>query len=262
MILFDYQLHNEYTKNFSVFHILYIIGIIAAVVFSLILIKKKVKSEKAIDLILLIGAISLLVINLANKISTAYYDVNTSAPKEVFGKEVPYRWRMVFLPFTFCSATSFILGITLLFNRKDSFILHMFFIPILIGGIANVFYPEYLSRQNIWEARTWGALLHHILALWLVLVMLLTGRYKPTIKKWFYPMIGLLIFVAFGYFELLVLGFSEAMNIATPLVGMYWYHMLLIEFVLNFIWLFIWEMAINKKKFKEVCVGIVKLKEN
>ena len=221
-------------------HILIIVFAILAVSVSLVLIKLFVKKEKTLLWIIRIAGLVLLTTIIVNHIDVVRYEVDIEKNVGiVFGKEVPYTWLMVALPFTLCSFSSLLLPFGC-FMKKDNFIVHALYPLAIMGGIVNIFIPNYLGNQGFFEIRTWTGLLHHILSMWIVLLMLLTGFIKPVMKKIYYQPIMLLMIIVLGLIELQGLHFAEAMAIETDLSGFMWYHLCLGLILADFIFTFIW----------------------
>ena len=241
------------THLWSVFHILYMILVIPLIVVSLILIKKFVKSEKVLTWIMRIAGIVLLILIITNHIDVVRYDVEIEhKTADIFGKETPATWAMVALPFTLCSLSSLLIPFST-FMKKDNWLAHTFYLIAILGGIANIIYPEYLDTQYIYQYRTWSALAHHVLSMWIVLLMLITGFVKPSMRKIHYLPIGLAFTVVLGVFELQVLHYDEAFNIPNPIAKVfYWYLVDLGLILFNFIWVFIFEKFVYKKTLKEI----------
>ena len=233
-------------------HILIIAFSLISIVASLVLIKLFVKSEKALLWILRISGIVLFVTIVVNHIDVVRFDVEIEKNVAmVFGKETPYTWLMVALPFTFCSFSSLLIPFGC-FMKKDNFIVHALYPVAIMGGIVNIFIPNYLGNQGFFEIRTWTGLLHHILSMWIVLLMLLTGFIKPSMKKIYYQPIMLMIIIVLGLVELQGLHYAEAMAIETTLSGFMWYHLCLGLILADFIFTFIMEKFVYKKPLKEI----------
>ena len=241
------------THLWSVFHIVYMVLIIPIIVVSLILIKKYVKNEKALTWIMRGAGILLFILIVTNHIDVVRFDVEIDHRTEnIFGHETPATWAMVWLPFTLCSLSSLVMPFST-FMKKDNWLAHTFYLIAILGGVANIIYPEYLDTQYIYQYRTWSALAHHVLSMWLALLMLLTGFVKPSMRKIHYLPIGLMFTVVLGVFELQVLHFDEAFNIPNPIAKVfYWYLVDLGLILFNFIWVLLFEKLVYKKTFKEI----------
>lgn len=251
MLVFDY-VPSPTIELWTWPHFLIIAFCLITVPVSLFLIKKFVKSEKALLWIIRGASIALFIMIIANHIDVVRYDVEIEKDVAmVFGKETPYTWAMVWLPFTICSFSSLVLPVGS-FLKKDNFLVHSLYPIAIMGGIVNIFIPTYLGNQGFWELRTWSGILHHVLSMWIVLLMLLTGFIKPSMKKiWQLPVMELII-LALGLFELQGLHYAEAMAIETDLAGFMWYHMFLGLFLADLIFTFIMEKFVYKKTFKQI----------
>ncbi len=233
-------------------HILFIVLTILVLGASLTLITLFVKKENTLLWIYRISGIVLFVTIVVNHIDVIRFDVEIEKDVVmVFGKETPYTWWMVALPFTICSFASFVIPFGC-FMKKDNFIVHSLYPIAIMGGIVNIFIPNYLGNQGFFEIRTWTGLLHHILSMWIVLLMLLKGFIKPSMKKIYQLPIALLIILALGLIELQAFHYAEAMAIETDLSGFMWYHMDLGLILADFIFTFIMEKFVYKKTLKEI----------
>lgn len=240
------------TTLWSPFHIVYMILTIIAVVVSLILIKKYVKSENTIKWILRGVGIALFIIIILNRIDVLRYKVNIGHETNmVFGEEVPYSWIMIILPFTPCALSSTLIPFTT-FLKKDHWFTHSIYIIALIGGAIGIFYPSFLNDQYLYEIRTWGSLAHHVLSMWIVILMLMTGYIKPSMKKIHFLPIALSFIVAMGLFELQAMHYAESMGLAQKFAGLEWYVPILGYVLFDFVFVFLFEKFVYKKKIKEI----------
>lgn len=251
MVLTDY-VPSPTVELWSWQHILYIVLTILVMAASLTLIKLFVKKENTLLWIIRITGIVLFVTIVVNHIDVVRFDVEIEKDVGVgLAEGVPYTWWMVALPFTMCSLSSFLIPFGC-FMKKDNFIVHALYPLAIMGGIVNIFIPNYLGNQGFFEIRTWTGLLHHVLSMWLVLLMFLTGFIKPSMKKIYYQPIALLCILALGMIELQAFHYAEAMAIETDLSGFMWYHIFIGLILADFIFTFIMEKFVYKKTFKEV----------
>ncbi len=196
---------------FGVEHVTYLI--ICAILFtiSFYLINKIKDNEKIVKYIIKISAFILLVLITTNRISITYYEV-------VVNKTEGYNWSFI-IPSSWCGMTSLLLSLSLLFLKKDNPVLHFVCYLGIFGGPLSVLYPYFIKSQGFFEIRSLTGLFHHTLMFWLIIVSIITGYFKPTLKKWFYYPLGFSLMLLFGLFELKVLHFPTAMQLDEPLVS-------------------------------------------
>ncbi len=196
---------------FGVEHVTYLI--ICAILFtiSFYLINKIKDNEKVVKYIIKISAFILLVLITTNRIAITYYEV-------VVNKTKGYNWSFV-IPSSWCGMTSLLLSLSLLFLKKDNPVLHFVCYLGIFGGPLSVLYPYFIKSQGFFEIRSLTGLFHHTLMFWLIIVSIITGYFKPTLKKWFYYPLGFSLMLLFGLFELKVLHFPTAMQLDEPLVS-------------------------------------------
>ncbi len=191
-------------------HITYLILIAILYTISIYYINNIKDDDKKVKIIIKINAAILLVLILINRISITYYEV-------VINKTEGYNWSFI-IPSSWCGMTSFLLSLSLLFGKKDNPLLHFICYLGMFGGPLSVLYPYYIRSQGFFDIRSITGLLHHTLMFWLIIVSIMTGYFKPTLKKWFYYPLGFSILLLFGLFELKVLNFPVAMQLDGPLV--------------------------------------------
>lgn len=196
---------------FGVEHVTYLIICTILFTISFYLINKIKDNEKIVKYIIKISAFILLVLITTNRIAITYYEV-------VVNKTEGYNWSFV-IPSSWCGMTSLLLALSLLFLKKDNPVLHFVCYLGIFGGPLSVLYPYFIKSQGFFEIRSLTGLFHHTLMFWLIIVSIMTGYFKPTIKKCYYYPIGFTLMLLFGLFELKVLHFPTAMQLDEPLVS-------------------------------------------
>ena len=238
--------------TFSLFHIIYMLIAVPLFVGGLILIKKFVKSEKTINLILDIAAGVLLTIVVIERIDIVYENLKEGTTYVVFGETRGYNWWML-LPDSICGLCSLLLPFFIWFKRKgNNYLVESLFTVIMIGTLVNIFYPSYINDEPINQVRCWGGLVHHYISGFLAMLMLLFHKFEPSIKRWYLNIIALTVIIAYGYFCITVLKFAKCMYIEAPLFESVpfsrWYGMYLVAYIpINIIFLVVWELI---KKYR------------
>ena len=184
-------------------HLTYIAIFVVLAVVSLVLIKKFVKDEKVLTIIIKSVAGALFLAILWNRISIAIKNSNA----------------LNLIPDTFCGLSSTLLSLSVLIGKRNCGFLH--FISYLggVGGLITIIYPDFLGQNpSFFYSATISGLLHHTIMFYLVVLMLLTKWFVPTLKKWAWLPLGLTCVMTYGLFLMSALGFDGAMNITKPLL--------------------------------------------
>ncbi len=234
----------QYNGVYGISHIIYMVLCILLFLVSLICIKKYVKEEKTINKIIKTTALVLLIMIILNRISVTYYDV-------VVNKRDGYTW-LNLIPNSFCGLSSLVLSLSVLFLKKDNKILHCISYLGFLGGFLTFFYPDFLDTQSFFDIRSITGLLHHTIMVYLIVLMILTKYFVPSLKKWHIYPIGMCIIMTFAIFLKDALGFSKSFQINEPLlksspVLTSWYIVGIISIILQILFIFIYEHLNNKK---------------
>lgn len=184
-------------------HLTYLAVFIILAITSYILILKFVKDEKILNIIIKCVAGALLLAVCWNRICVA---LKNNDP-------------IYLIPDSICGTSSFILSISVLVSKRNAGVLHYISYAAFIGGLATIIYPDFIGQDiSFFYPATISGLLHHTLMVYLVVLMLLTKWFVPTLKKWAWLPLGLCCVMTYGLFLMSALGFSGAMNITKPLL--------------------------------------------
>lgn len=187
-------------------HILILVISIGIIVSTTILLKKYVKNEKTLDIVIKSIAGALLVALITNRLSI------------VFKYDTP-EWERI-IPDSFCGMSSLVLSLSTLLGKKDNNVLHFVWFMALLGGSVTMIYPDFIGQSSsVLYLPTSSGLLHHIIAVYLVILLLTFGYIKPTYKKWYCTLFGFTTYIAIGTFEMSVLGLSDAFYIHKPILS-------------------------------------------
>lgn len=196
---------------YGIEHIVFLIISVVAVAIGIILVKKYIKTEKALRILTVVMAAVHLAWLLLNRFSVAFI-------KE---KEALY-----VIPNTFCGFSSFTLPLAMLLLKKDNFHYHSIGYLGLLGGVVTILYPDFIGQNaSVFYLPTISGLMHHVLMVFNVLMLIVTGQFTPTIKKYHYLPLGLCVVMTVGIAEIDVLHFSGAMEIGSefiPGTGLTW----------------------------------------
>ena len=185
-------------------HLTYLAVIIVLMVTSLVLIKLYVKSEKVKTIIIKSVAAVLLAMIVWNRISIA---ISTNS------------W-LALIPDSFCGMSSLVLSLACLIGKKHNAVLHFVFYIAIVGDFITMIYPDFLDQNpSFFYANTISGLLHHTIGLYLCILILLLGYFKPNYKKWPSLLIGFMAYITFGAFLMSVCGFDDAFCINKPILS-------------------------------------------
>lgn len=230
-------------------HIIFLVVVLALIITSCILLKKKQLDEKQVNLIMRIGGIIWLVFILANRISVTYTDV-------VINHREGYTW-LNLIPNSFCGMSSLILSIVMIIGKRDNFVLHSIGYIGMIGGLVTMFYPDFLDSQSFLDIRSITGLLHHTIMFYMMLLAIVLNYMTPSIKKWYYLPLGMCFMTTIGVIEYDAFGFMKAMQIKEPFIKAFpilssWYMTDLMMIVAYFVFIIIYEKKKNNCSLKEV----------
>ncbi|HEY8365038.1 MAG TPA: hypothetical protein VIK84_05645 [Haloplasmataceae bacterium] len=220
---------------FGTEHIIYLAIVIALMVLAIVLVKRFVKTDKQLVIIIKSIAFLLLLAIIWNRISIAIGRDNYDS-----------LW-----PSSFCGTSSLVLALGTLLFKKDNPILHCVVYIGFLGGVLTLVYPDFIGQANsIFYPMTISGLLHHTLMVFLIILMFITGYFRPSLKKWKYLPIGLALYMVYGLFLITVVGLSDAMYIYSTIldeVKLNWFYLGLIFIPTHFLFLCSWELITRKK---------------
>jgi hypothetical protein len=224
---------------YGIEHILYLIITILLMVLSTWLIRKKVHTEKQMEIVIKIVGVGLLLSILWNRTSIALL-------RDGFRS---------FLPGTFCGASSLALSIAVLVFKKNSPVFHSVAYTGLLGSVLTLVYPDFIGQDiSFFYPMTISGLVHHTVTFYLVFLMLKSGYLKPELKKWHLLPIGLSIYMVYGLFLVTVVGYGDAMYIYHPILegtSLDWDVLGLIFLVLHALFLALWDLFAKRKLLQE-----------
>ncbi len=211
-------------KVFGWQHWLFLLFFVVAVTVSIFLLKKYKPSERAIRRILRIAALVHLGLIIFSRIAMTVWLED---------------WMSLF-PDSFCSLSSVLLPIGMLFFlRKDGNYLHFIWYFALIGGVVTIVYPDFLSQDpSFFFPPTISGLLHHAMMAYNAILLVATGYFTPTLKKWYCLPLGGACVMTYGIFLLTALGEEDALHIETPLIEgtpLTWYVVVAIALTFSFL---------------------------
>ena len=185
-------------------HLTFLGIFIALTILSLILIKKYVKTERTIDIIVKCVAGLLFIFIVWNRIAIAV--------------ERSDAWHLI--PDSFCGMSSLVLSLAVLLGKRDNNVLHFVFYIAIVGGFITVIYPDFIGQNpSIFYANTISGLLHHAFSLYLCILLVLADWFVPNYKKWPNLVIGFMAYITLGTFLISVLNYDDAFYINHPILS-------------------------------------------
>ena len=206
---------------------------------SLILIKKFCKTKKSQNITIIVSAGILLGLIIFNRISLSAHRGN---------------WLRL-IPASFCGTTSLVFSVvTIIFVLKfdlNHAIFHFLVYIAIAGGALTIIAPSFLGQaDSIFHLRTISGLLHHSMSLYLAILIIMLGRFKPSIKRIHCFWLGLTVYMTWGLFLIHAIGLRDAMNINFPAAsGIYWYVAGGIILTIHFVFLVVYELVRKKISF-------------
>ncbi|MGM9858872.1 MAG: hypothetical protein ACI311_06470 [Bacilli bacterium] len=196
-----------YPELYGYQHIIYLIIFFGLSISSLILIKKYVKSEKTLSIILKSLGGALLISILLNRFSIFYFKSNPHDPK-------------LLLPDSYCGLTSLVLALAVLFGKKDNYAYHYLWLMGILGGGITVFYPDFIGQnQSFFYLPTISGLLHHSITLYICVYLIIFDFVHITYKKWYCTLIGFAFYMTYAVYLISLIGIDDALHIFTPLLS-------------------------------------------
>lgn len=126
---------------------------------------------------------------------------------------------LMLIPNSFCGMTSLCLALCAIFCKRDALVFHCFVYLALWGGTLTLIYPDFISQDaRFFYPPTISGLLHHSVALYVAVMLILTGQVKPSVRKFYAFPVGMCLLLCYGLFLIDALGFSGAMYIGSPLI--------------------------------------------
>ena len=163
------------------------------------------KTEKAQILTMRISGTVLLAVIFANRMAL------------VFEYGTP-NW-LKLLTDSFCSTSSYVLGITLLVGKKNNNVLHFIWLIALVGGLATTFAPNFIGQNpSFVYPPTLLGLMHHTISVVVVIMMFMFKYVDLTYKKWYCTLWGFASYFAYGAFLMCVLGYGNPFYMVNPAI--------------------------------------------
>lgn len=166
---------------------------------------KFVKAESAQNRVIKIAGLLLFLTIFCNRLAL------------VFANETADWLRLI--PDSFCSASSYLLSLSLLFGKRDNAVVHFVWLPSLAGGLITTFYPDFLADYpSFLHPSTFLGILHHTMSSVIVILILMFRYMTVTYKKWYCMMIGFGFYLALGTFLIHVCHYENPFYMLAPAI--------------------------------------------
>lgn len=184
-------------------HITYIIISLAVAAAAIFCSVKYIKTEKAEKIFLYSAAGILFAIIVANRLTLVFEHGNVD-------------W-LKMLPDTFCSASSYVLPLAIVFGKRDNNVLHFIWLIALAGGTITTFYPDFIGQNpSFLYPPTILGMMHHTVAAIIVIILIIKQYVNLTYKKWYCTLFGFTSYFAYGEFLMCVLSYGNPFYMTGP----------------------------------------------
>ena len=184
-------------------HTTYVVISILVTIAACLLSKLFVKTEKQQNIVMRLAGAVLFSTILINRIALVYeYDT--------------VNW-MKLITDSVCSTTSYVLGLALLFGKRNNAILHFVWLIALAGGVITTFYPNFIGQNpSFLYPPTILGMMHHTISAIVVILMLIFKYVNITYKKWYYSLWGFTTYLSYGAFLMCVLDVGNPFYMVNP----------------------------------------------
>ncbi len=186
-------------------HLIYIAVSILTAVAVCILTKRFARTKKAGDMVVKVSAGILFLIIFTNRMALVfeYGDPN---------------WQKLITD-SFCSTSSYVLSLAILFGKKNNNVLHFIWLIALAGGTITTFYPNFIGQNpSFMYPPTILGMMHHTWSAIVVVLVFMNGYLTLTYKKWYCTLFGFTSYLAYGAFLMCVLKYSNPFYMTAPVI--------------------------------------------
>ena len=167
--------------------------------------KKYAKTEKQKDMVIRIAGAVLFLIIFSNRLAL------------VFEYDTP-NWKKLITD-SFCSTSSYVLSIALIFGKKNNNVLHFIWLVALAGGAITTFYPNFIGQHpSFLYPPTILGMMHHTWSAIVVVLVLMFGHLELTYKKWYCTLFGFTCYLSLGAFLMCVMDYSNPFYMTGPAI--------------------------------------------
>lgn len=186
-------------------HTIYVIVSVLVAIISCVCAKLFIKTDRSKSIFMRCAGGILFLIILLNRIALVfeYGDID---------------WKEL-LTDSICSTSSYVLGLALLFGKKDNCILHFVWFISLAGGTITTFYSNFIGQHpSFLYLPTILGMMHHTVSAIVVILMLILKYVNISYKKWYYTLWGFTSYLSYGAFLMCVLDIGNPFYMVEPAI--------------------------------------------
>ncbi len=186
-------------------HTIYVIVSVLVAIISCVCAKLFIKTDRSKSIFMRCAGGILFLIILLNRIALVfeYGDID---------------WKEL-LTDSICSTSSYVLGLALLFGKKDNCILHFVWFISLAGGTITTFYSNFIGQHpSFLYLPTILGMMHHTVSAIIVILMLILKYVNISYKKWYYTLWGFTSYLSYGAFLMCVLDIGNPFYMVEPAI--------------------------------------------
>jgi hypothetical protein len=186
-------------------HTIYVIVSVLVAIISCVCAKLFIKTDRSKSIFMRCAGGILFLIILLNRIALVfeYGDID---------------WKEL-LTDSICSTSSYVLGLALLFGKKDNCILHFVWFISLAGGTITTFYSNFIGQHpSFLYLPTILGMMHHTASAIVVILMLILKYVNISYKKWYYTLWGFTSYLSYGAFLMCVLDIGNPFYMVEPAI--------------------------------------------
>ncbi len=186
-------------------HLIYIAVSILTAFAVFILTSKFARTEKARNAVVKASAVILFLTIFTNRLALVFE----------YGEP---NWQKLITD-SFCSTSSYVLSLAILFGRKNNNVLHFIWLVALAGGTITTFYPSFIGQNpSFMYPPTILGMMHHTWSAIVVVLMFMNGYLTLTYKKWYCTLFGFTSYLAYGAFLMCVLKYDNPFYMTGPAI--------------------------------------------
>ncbi len=186
-------------------HLIYMAVSLLVALAVCILTKRFVRTKRAGDIVVRVSAAILFLIIFTNRLALVY---EYGTPN----------WQKLITD-SFCSTSSYVLSLAILFGRKNNNVLHFIWLVALAGGAITTVYPNFIGQNpSFLYPPTILGMMHHTWSAIVVVLMFMNGYLTLTYKKWYCTLFGFTSYLAYGAFLMCVLDYGNPFYMTGPAI--------------------------------------------
>ena len=121
---------------------------------------------------------------------------------------------------SFCSTSSYVLSLAILFGKKNNAVLHFIWMIALVGGSIVTFYADFIGQNpSFLYPSTILGMMHHTISAIVVILLFIFGYIELSYKKWYCTLFGFACYFAYGAFLHFVLDYTNPFYMAEPAIA-------------------------------------------